>query len=105
MVIIVISINIHEISFFYDVIDEVGSNLEQLQQEFGCWLSSVEGNHPFRIYTEIIESNGELSFADYVNIYGADDFIAWLNVDKYNDKVAVKIKNTDNISPKATIHF
>ncbi|MBD7969467.1 hypothetical protein [Paenibacillus gallinarum] len=101
----IIAIMIHEDPFYYNVIDEIGTNLEELQQEFGSWMSTIEGNHPFRIYTEFVESDGEISFADYVNVYGPDDFIGWLNVDKYNDKVAVRLKNTGDIVPEATIRF
>ncbi|MCR8845315.1 hypothetical protein NQ117_16655 [Paenibacillus sp. SC116] len=101
----IVSIMIQDNPFFYDVIDEVGNNLYKLQLEFGRWLSKIEGNHPFKIYTEIIESNGEVSFAGYMNIYGPDDFIGWINVEKYCEKVAVKIKDCIDLTPVATIHF
>ncbi|WP_028595694.1 hypothetical protein [Paenibacillus assamensis] len=101
----IVSIMIQETPFFYDVIDEVGNNLYKLQLEFGQWLSEIEGNHPFKKYTEIIESNGEVSFAGYINIYGPDAFIGWVNVEKYGEKVAVKIKNDTHLTPAVTIHF
>lgn len=94
---------VHDIPIYYDVIDEVGTNLQELQYEFDRFLSSLEGNHPFRIYTEIIESDGEVSFADYVNTYGPDQLIAWLNVEKYKEKVAVRVKDTGDLTPLATI--
>ncbi|MCM3259893.1 hypothetical protein M3664_18990 [Paenibacillus lautus] len=101
----IVAITIQDTPFYYEVTDEVGNNLYELQLEFGSWASKIEGNHPFRIYTEFIESNGEVSFADYVYTYGPDDFIGWINVEKYHEKVAVKIKNPSQLSPAVTIHF
>ncbi|MCM3126950.1 hypothetical protein ACFQ3J_04670 [Paenibacillus provencensis] len=85
--------------------EQVGHNLQALQYEFDRFLSSLKGNHPFRSYTEIVESNGEVSFADYVNTYGPDQLIAWINVEKYNDRVAVILKNTGDLIAEAEIHI
>ncbi|SDW69347.1 hypothetical protein [Paenibacillus sp. PDC88] len=95
----------HNTAAYYDVIEEVGHNLQALQYEFDRFLSSLEGNHPFRSYTEIVECNGEVIFADYVNTYGPDQLIAWINVEKYNARVAVRIKNTDALKPEAKIYI
>ena len=90
---------------YYETTDEVASSLYDLQFEFDKWLKNIEGNHPFRIYNETIESNGEVSSAGYINTHTFDDFIGWVNVEKYNKQVAVKIKNCPYMEPTATIYF
>lgn len=90
---------------YYKTTEEVASNMFDLQTEFDQWLSKIKGNHPFRIYSEIVEVDGEISTSEYVNTFSFDDFIGWINAEKYNRCVAVRIKNTTNITPVATIYF
>lgn len=72
-------------------------------KEFDEFLRNLEGNHPFRQYHEFIE-NGQVVLQGYVNVFGAEEFIDWLNVVRFKREVAKVIPKLDE-PPAATIYF
>lgn len=101
---IIIEIIVYHDQFTYiDCPDEVGANIRALQGEFDDFLRNLEGNHPFRQYHEIIE-NGQLVFKGYVNVFGAEQFIDWLNAVRFKSEVAKVIPKPED-PPADTIYF
>lgn len=88
---------------YIDVPKCVGENIKALSGEFLDFLQNITGNHPFRQHNECIEF-GELSYKGYINVYGAEDFIDWLNVDRYGSEVAKIVEVTEE-TPLFTIYF
>lgn len=101
---LIVEINIARRKFYYEVRDDIAKQIYELQLEFGEWLRNTEGNHPFKEYNEFVESDGTLSFSGYVNTFGPDEFIAWLNVEKYQSEVATAVRNPSS-PPGTTISF
>lgn len=93
----------HDQFTYIDCPDEVGANIRALQGEFDDFLRNLEGNHPFRQYNEVIE-NGQVTFRGYVNVFGAEQFIDWMNVVKFKREVAKVIPKPDE-PPAGTIYF
>ncbi|CAH8706220.1 hypothetical protein M5W83_27145 [Paenibacillus thiaminolyticus] len=101
---IIIEIIVYHDQFTYiDCPDEVGANIRALQGEFDEFLRNLEGNHPFRQYHEFIE-NGQVVLQGYVNVFGAEEFIDWLNVVRFKREVA-KVIPKPYEPPAATIYF
>lgn len=100
----IVEINCAHRKFYYDFRDDLAEKAYELQLEFDAWLRNVKGNHPFKQYHEWIERDGSVSFAGYVNTFGPDDFIAWLNVEKYKSVVAKPI-DTPVDRPAFSISF
>lgn len=101
----IVEINIDGHSIYYNVKDEIAMNINEHSIEFSKWLNQIEGSHPFKQYVEFVERDGSVSYAGYTNTFGAEDFMDWLNVDKYNKQVAQKLINLPFTSPDITIHF
>lgn len=101
----IVEINIDGHSLYYKVKEEIAVNLNEHSAEFSKWINQIEGNHPFKQYVEFAERDGSISYAGYTNTFGAEDFIDWLNVEKYNKQVAQKIINPPFPSPDITINF
>ncbi|GAA0351275.1 hypothetical protein [Bacillus horti] len=91
----VVEIHCAHTQFYYEFSDDLAEQAYELQLEFDEWLRNVEGNHPFKQYWEMIDPDGTISFAGYVNSFGPDEFVAWLNIEKFKDEVAKAIDLPD----------
>lgn len=101
----IVEINVNGHLHYYLVKDEIAVNIYEHSSEFSRWLNELEGSHPFRQYVEFSERDGSISYAGYSNTFGAEDFIDWLNVEKYNKKVAQKLTRSPFPAADVTINF
>ncbi|MFC7680740.1 hypothetical protein [Paenibacillus sp. GCM10028914] len=92
--------------FYYEIDDDVAKDLKNLQGEFSEMLNNIKGTHPFREYHEIVEENKSISFAGYINVFGVEDFLDWISVEKCNRKIGNKIHNQDCLyNPDLKLNF
>lgn len=101
----ILEINIQGDLHFYEIKDEEKDKIHEHKLEFLQWLDSIETSHPFKIYSELVEDDGTVSFSGYFNSFGAEDFISWLNVEKYKARNAEKINNVNSLVPDERINF
>ena len=90
-------------SLFLEIKEGIAIDMYKTQMEFDEWLKDLRGNNVFQEYHEFID-NGEIVFSGYVNTFGIDEFIAWINVDKYGELVAWKI-DKPSTQPDQIIYF
>ncbi|NMM53154.1 hypothetical protein [Paenibacillus aquistagni] len=89
-------------SQYMRVKDGVILDMRKLQHEFDIFIKSLKGNNYFQEYHLFKEDGGMRGF--YVNVFGAEEFAAWINVEKYKEQVIWVIPKPDT-EPDLVIHF
>ncbi|MBD8842128.1 MULTISPECIES: hypothetical protein [Paenibacillus] len=70
--------------FYYYVPNQYAGKIGEWRGEFIDFLQSLEYKHPFTLYIESIDHEGNTEYAHFIRSYGADDFVDWINVEKLN---------------------
>ncbi|CAH1223027.1 hypothetical protein [Paenibacillus sp. JJ-223] len=83
-------------SFYYHVPKQYAEYIPDWISEFHSFLNTLEYKHQFSEYTEMVEEDGSISFAGFVRVYGAEDFVDWANVEKINQRGLYSIEAPPN---------
>ncbi|TVX91699.1 hypothetical protein [Paenibacillus agilis] len=99
----IVEINFTHHSNFMEIRDGLHISARELQREFDDFMSKLKGNNFFREFHVFADPNGE-PHSGYVGVFGAEHFIAWINVEKYGEQVAWSINKPER-EPDEIIYF